>query len=260
MRALLVKSHYGIPTGVSVGGAELVITDEGDETAVNRAEEIAELGPEAVARAEQLQKTTAPTASSRDIYLCHVYCELGATKLSTTLHDIRRFIDSHPNEVVMFFIGDYVSAADTATAFDKAGLTDRLWTYDTTQPPPTLRDMIEARRTLLVLTEHSGPPPPWYTTGYGIFQDTPYTFAAPSDFNCNPNRGPSDAPLFEINHFITNAKPPSATEAEQVNSEAALMARVEQCQKQRGRLPTILAVDFASVGDLMGVVDKLNGS
>jgi hypothetical protein len=119
--------------------------------------------------------------------------------------------------------------------------------------------MIQARRTLLVLSEHSQPPPPWYTKGYGIFQDTPFTFAAPGDFNCDPNRGPADAPLFEINHFITNAKPPSAQEAEQVNSNAALTARVDQCQQQRGKRPTILAVDFATVGDLMGVVDRLNG-
>jgi hypothetical protein len=38
-----------------------------------------------------------------------------------------------------------------------------------------------------------------YTKGYGIFQETPYTFAAPSDLSCRPNRGRADAPLFEIN-------------------------------------------------------------
>ena len=160
----------------------------------------------------------------------------------------------------MLFAGDYVSAADTAEAFERAGLTDHLWTYDTSKPPPTLRDMISAKRTLLVLSEHSGPPPSWYTTGYGIFQDTPYTFAAPADFNCDVNRGPADAPLFELNHFITNAKPPSAEEARQVNSAAALEARVQACKEQRGLSPTIIAVDFATVGDLIGVVDRLNDS
>ena len=40
IRALLVKSHYGMPTGVDIGGAELVVTDTdvrgGQQTAPRR--------------------------------------------------------------------------------------------------------------------------------------------------------------------------------------------------------------------------------
>jgi hypothetical protein len=212
-----------------------------------------------VARIQQLEGTVTADPRARGIYLCHVYCELGATKLSTVLDELRRFLDRNPNEVIMLFIGDYVSPADTAQEFATAGLTDRLWQYDTNGPPPTLRQMITARRNLLVFSEHTGGTPPWYTKGYGIFQDTPFTFASPSDFNCAPNRGPADAPLFEINHFITNEKPPSVEEAGHVNSYEVLMSRVRQCQAERGRFPTIVAVNFFHQGDLRRVVDDLNG-
>ena len=119
--------------------------------------------------------------------------------------------------------------------------------------------MIEARRNLLVLSEHAGGTPPWYTKGYGIFQDTPYTFAAPQDFSCAVNRGPADAPLFELNHFITNKQPPSVEVGKQVNSYDVLMDRARQCMEERNLFPTIVAVNFYDQGDLLRVVNDLNG-
>jgi hypothetical protein len=258
VRALLVKTHYGTPTGVEVGGAELVVTDVAAESAVNRQDEVSELSAEAVARAEQLEQTVPQEATDRRIYLCHVYCTLGAIPLSDVLTELRRFMDRNPGEVIMFFIGDYVSPDDTAAAFEQAGLLDRVWTYEASQPPPTLREMIAARRTLLVLAEHDGGQPAWYTKGYGIFQDTPFTFATPQDFSCRHNRGPADAPLFEVNHFITTDRPPSIDTAREVNSYPVLMGRVRECTQQRGLLPNIIAVNFYDEGDLLGVVADVN--
>ncbi len=259
VRALLVKTHYGVPTGIEIEGTALVVTDTAREIANNAAEEIEELSPQAVARAEQLEKTVPPDPSASAVYLCHVYCSLGATKFSDALADIRRFLDRHPDQVVMLFIGDYVSPADTAKEFQAAHLLDRVWHYDTTQPPPTLRQMVQARRNLLVLAEHQGGSPDWYTKGYGIFQDTPFTFASPAQFSCAHNRGPADAPLFELNHFITNNQPPSAQTARDVNSYSVLMGRVRQCEAERGLEPTIIAVNFYDQGDLLQVTHDLNG-
>jgi hypothetical protein len=259
IRAFLLKSHYGIPTGVDIGGTELVVTDTDAEVANNAAAEAEALSPEAVARAEQLEKTVPNDPSKRDIYLCHVYCSLGATKFSDMLADVKDFLTRNPDEVIMLFIGDYISPEDTAKVFEQAGLLDRLWTYDTSAPPPTLREMIQSRRNLLVLSEHAGGTPPWYTKGYGIFQDTPYTFAEPADFTCVRNRGPHDAPLFEINHFITNKKPPSVDVAREVNAYDFLMGRVKQCEAERTLFPSIVAVNFFHQGDLLEVVNVLNG-
>ena len=55
IRALLVKSHYGTPTGVDIGGAELVVTDTAAEADNDQQDEVAELSAAAVARAQQLE-------------------------------------------------------------------------------------------------------------------------------------------------------------------------------------------------------------
>lgn len=67
-------------------------------------------------------------------------------------------------------------------------------------------------------------------------------------------RGP-DAPLFIVNHFITLARPSNQT----INDAEILGERVEQCAAERGQQPNLIAVDFIGEGDVMQVVDSLNG-
>ena len=85
VRALLVKTHYGTPTGVEVDGAEIVVTNVAAESTVDRSDEVSELSAEAVARAQQLEQTVPVQAAERTIYLCHVYCSLGAIPFSDVL-------------------------------------------------------------------------------------------------------------------------------------------------------------------------------
>ncbi|MEJ5254805.1 MAG: hypothetical protein WHS89_05590 [Acidimicrobiales bacterium] len=259
IRAFLVKTHYGVPTGIRLGGAEIVLTDKAAETAARPRASAEEISPEAAARAQQIAAATRVSDTGKQVYLCHVYCELGATRFSDVLASIKRFLARNPNEVIILFIGDYITTDDTQASFQQAGLLDRLWQYDPDQPLPTLRQLIETRQNILLFEENSGPPPPWNVQGYGLWQDTPYTFADPSDFSCAHNRGPSDAPLFQINHWITNDRPPSVEQARQVNSYDVLMARVRQCQAERNLFPNIVGVNFYDQGDLLRVVDELNG-
>jgi hypothetical protein len=44
-----------------------------------------------------------------------------------------------------------------------------------------------------------------------------------------------------------------------VNSYDVLMARVRVCDQQRRLFPTIVAVNFYDQGDLLKVVDTING-
>lgn len=262
IRALLVKSHYGVPTGVNVGGAELVVTDTAAELRANEAGAQDELTPEELERAKQLAASAPNRGAPKGVYLCHVACELGSIKFTEALGQLKTFLDRNPNEVVIWFIGDFVSADDTFAAFKTAGLSDRLWEGDPTdrsKPLPTLRNLIETGKNVIVFSEHSGQPPAWNNKGYGMWQDTPYTFASPDDFSCAKNRGPADAPLFQINHWITNKQPPSPVVAKQVNSYDVLMPAVKKCQQERGMQPNLVGVNFFGQGDLMRVVDELNG-
>ena len=44
-----------------------------------------------------------------------------------------------------------------------------------------------------------------------------------------------------------------------INAYDVLMPRVRDCMTQRGRFPTIIGVNFYDKGDLLRVVDELNG-
>ena len=95
------------------------------------------------------------------------------------LGDIKRFLDQNPDEVILLFAGDYVFQADTERVFREAGLFERIYPYDLTQPPPTLGQLIDASQNIVLLSEFTGQPPAWNTPGYQICQDAPFTFTQP---------------------------------------------------------------------------------
>ena len=69
-------------------------------------------------------------------------------------------------------------------------------------------------------------------------------------FTCEPNRGPADAPLFLVNHWVS-ASPPDPSEAAKANDAKLLLDRARrQCAEQRGRVPNVVAVDFAVRGKI----------
>jgi hypothetical protein len=76
---------------------------------------------------------------------------------------------------------------------------------------------------------------------------------------CRPNRGPANAPLFLVNHWITTDPLPLPSNAEKVNAYAPLMRRLRECQRIRHHIPSLVAVDFYRRGDLLRAVDTLNG-
>ena len=78
-------------------------------------------------------------------------------------------------------------------------------------------------------------------------------------FSCRPNRGGTGGSLFQINHWIETLPAPKPSNAAIVNAHEFLLGRARECHKERGKLPNILAVDFAMTGDVVGVAAELNG-
>ncbi|MCX7620351.1 MAG: hypothetical protein N2037_05830 [Acidimicrobiales bacterium] len=198
------------------------------------------------------------TGKPRGIYLCHNFCELGATPFDEVQHEFRSFLTERPNEVVILIIEDYVTPAETAEAFAAAGLADRVWTHSPGESWPTLGEMIATGRQILVFPEHQGPPPAWYHPAYDSFEETPYTFRDISEFNCEPKRGGTGRELFLLNHWL-NTGSPDLRAAEAANQREVLQARVDACRERRGRIPNLIAVDCYDQGDLLAVVADLNG-
>jgi hypothetical protein len=195
-------------------------------------------------------------------YLCHALCEVGSTKWLPVMKQVRAWMAAHPRDVVTVFVQDTVSPADTAEVFRRAGLLRYVYTPATGQEDwPTLGQMIESGQRLVVMMENNagGTEYPWLLYGFHYVQDTPYDFANPSEFNCRPNRGASQAKVFLINHWITD-KRREVSNATKVNARDVLLPRVQQCEEERGLFPTFVAVDFYDRGDLFGVVNTLNGT
>jgi hypothetical protein len=94
---------------------------------------------------------------------------------------------------------------------------------------------------------------------FATIAETPYKFHAPGDFSCRRNRGGETGALFQINHWIETTPAPRPSNAAVVNAYDVLLSRARTCQRERGHLPNLIAVDFAGVGDLLRVANTLNG-
>jgi hypothetical protein len=266
VRGLLIDAHYGIRVS---GGVRTDLTERSERAGdADRALYVKTLGPEGLAAIQRIRDRAIPGNGTPGVYLCHRFCELGATEITSALTAIRDFLVLNPGEVMVMVIEDYVTPEDVVAAFRKSGLASLVYTGPPAGPFPTLRSMIDASQRVVVYAEHHGGAAPWYTAGYGAaIQETPYTFKTPAALttearlaaSCAPNRGVASAPLFLLNHWVNTDPTPKISSAKAVNTRAALVRRARECQRIRGRLPDLVAVNFYGAGDLFGAVDELNG-
>ena len=250
IRGLLIDVWFGYPslTGVAT---ELLGKDR---------EAMVELyGAEVVEARERIAAGLGPL-EDRELYLCHGFCELGATPLREALRDIRRFLATNPGEVVIVFIQDEAPAEDIAAAFVEAGLERYAYAHPGRAVPwPTLGELVDRNERLIVMTEHAErASAPWLHRGFELTQETPFAFRSVGDLSCEPNRGAPDAPLFLVNHWIEDVAP-SPEDAELLNAREVLLPRLRECATERGLTPNLVAVNFSRSGDLLAVVDELNG-
>jgi hypothetical protein len=207
-------------------------------------------------------------SGERGMYLCHTFCELGSTPLADVLDDIHTFLVTHPGDVLVVINQDYVTPADFVAALDDAGLSRYALEPPRGSDWPTLREMIDQDRRLVVLAENHAGAAPWYQLVYDrLTQETPFSFARTAELtepaeleaSCRPNRGPAGAPLFLVNHWINTDPLPRPGNAAIVNARDPLLRRARACEGIRGHPVNLLAVDFYERGDLFKVVDTLNG-
>jgi hypothetical protein len=254
VRALLVDVWAGRPAGT------LVRTAEGsyDEAAAVVAEE---LGPEVVDAARRLADSVAGVPEGPEaLYLCHGLCEIGSTLFADVLGDLRGWLAVNTQEVVTLFIEDHVTSDRIAAEVEAAGLLPFVYAPVEGQELPTLRQMVESGKRLVVMVEEGrgGEAAPWLVNGFDFTQDTPYTFPTVESFSCDENRGPADAPLLLLNHWLSGFGS-LVSNAQQVNTLEVLGGRAEQCRQERGQIPNFVAVNFTTLGDVDAVVDALNG-
>ncbi len=193
-------------------------------------------------------------------YLCHGVCSLGKTPLVEGLRLIVNFLDSHPHEVFSIIFENYISNADTEKAVISSGLIDYVHTHERGTPWPTLAEMIQSQKRVVIFSEKKKEKsrPRWYHYFWSEAWDTPFAAKEPSDLKCTLGRGNKKNALFLLNHFLTN---PFASPkwAKKVNFNPFFLERARRCQQKNKQLPNFVMVDFYSIGDLFDVVAKLNG-
>ena len=198
------------------------------------------------------------------VLLCHGACSLGSVSLVEELVRLRTFLRDNPDTVVQLLVEDDATIADTKQAFVDADVFDELYVHDDGDDWPTLGALIDAG-TRVFVTAESGTvddSEPWFHPMFTLYQDTPYTFGALEDLrastSCASNRGGALAPLFLVNHWLGNPLPDD-TLAPGANAFDVVDERVRRCAAERERTPNVVAVDFVDVGDVVAVVDGLNG-
>jgi hypothetical protein len=264
IRGLLLDTHYA--DKLDSGKVRTVFESKADLDLVKNQDGVSD---ETFAAALRLRERIGFSGKGkRGIYLCHTFCELGATPLSSGLEAIHDFLVTHPSEIVVVVNQDYVTPADFVKAVGDAGLTRYAFTPPDDGDWPTLRQMIDADQRLVLLAENHAGAAPWYQLAYRhLTEETPYNFprasllTSPSKLaaSCEPNRGPEHAPLFLVNHWVSTDPVPKPSDARRVNTYDALLARARDCERIRKHLPNLLAVNFYKEGDVFKVVDTLNG-
>ncbi len=252
VRVFMLDLHYGRPIGNKIK------TDfEAEHSSANKYEEV--LGPEGFKAAMRIRDRLTGTPGPLGMYLCHGFCELGAIPVDSMFRNIVTFMATNPGEVVILDLEDYVTPEDVARVVRESGLIDFVYRGPLSPVPPTLRQIILSGGRVIMFGENNVDQIAWYHRAYDLLQETPYTFHAPDQFSCRPNRGARGNPLLLINHWIETTPAPQVSNAEKVNTREALLSRARECARVRGMTPNVIAVDFAGVGDLIGAVRVLNG-
>jgi hypothetical protein len=193
------------------------------------------------------------------VYLCHGPCALGRLRLLDGLCTITKFLDDNPGEIFSIVFENDVTDGDTDEVLRASGFGDYVYTHPKGAPWPTLREMIDTNKRLVLFVENNGGTPAYLHRAYtDEMWDTPYAFQKKEDFNCSVLRGQKSNALFLVNHWLGRPFADIAL-AREVNTTAVLGDRVAKCTAEAGRVPTFVSVDFYDVGDLLGVVRKTNG-
>lgn len=251
VRSFLLDIHVGEQTD------QLVRTDldaEGmDRNKVTRA-----IGARNVAAADRLiARAGAGRIRGRtQLYLCHTLCELGAVPALAQFRAYASWLDANPGEVLVFMLEPYVPASQIERLFRQAGLLDDVRALDRQAPMPTLGELVQENRRLLVFTEADGGAPDWYMPAWSFFQDTPLGAEKASEFECRRKRGDADSPLLLVNHWI-DSFPPSPRRNRTI-ADGFLERRLAECEAEMGLQPNVVAVDFHHASGVVEAARRLN--
>ncbi|HOZ31033.1 MAG TPA: phosphatidylinositol-specific phospholipase C domain-containing protein [Bacteroidales bacterium] len=186
---------------------------------------------------------------------------LGSVPLSSNLAEIKTFLDNNNTEIVTIIFECNVSADMIEQAFIDANLYDYLYKKNDLLPWPTLEEMINSNKRLVVFTDvdDASELQKWYHYAWDYAVETNFTVHGTDEFTCDYNRGEPENDLFIFNHFITSTVGTGNIEqATTANSNPFFISRIFECMDNNEKLPNFITVDFYETGDCCDVVNTLN--
>jgi hypothetical protein len=199
--------------------------------------------------------------SNNQAVMYHSSNWLGSQPLVDRLNDIKAFLDQNPQEIVTIIFECYITVQQMEAAFQQANLMGYLHVQPLGQTWPTLADMIQNGKRLVVFTDANDTQGyDWYHHVWDYAVETHYTAYSRADFSCNFNRGDSANSLFILNHFVTQNPLGYGIldSAAAINSNPYLLSRAMNCWTETGKLPNFLTVDFYEQGDVFQTRDAIH--
>jgi len=212
-----------------------------------------------------------------DLAVCAGKCSAGSESLASVLRDVVKFLQSNPTDVLTLLLRSAVPADDVAKAFDDQGLVVLAHSQTAHTPWPTLRQLIDAQQTLVVLVDQL--PPEANPSDAGADASAPDTGnassaalpawmhrlsdwaweTAPSEgTDCAIASGSTKSPLAILNHYVAGEAAMDNTLIA-AHAPEVVAARLARCNDDRKQVPNFVFVDFAEVGDPNGGVQIADG-
>ncbi len=189
--------------------------------------------------------------------LCHGICAFASQPAVDALTEVADFLDANRYEVVLLDLQSETSMDHIVAAFEASGVTTWAHTQIPGEPWPTLREMIRADRRFVVFGSPESGAPGWLHAKGDFIYGTSSHYEEPEELDCVLGGAPIPHGLLDVTHILTNPVA-SPDNAEAINHNPLLQDRLDTCIAEWGRLPTLVAVDFYTIGDILEVVEGLN--
>jgi len=207
------------------------------------------------------------------LLLCHGSCEKesrgqrgGRTdhvSFRTYLEKIKRFLDTHPKEIISLELENYASGSDTLKAiWSVPGLSKYVLIpadYDPLKHDgkwPTLHELIKMGKRLIIFDTGDSSKYAFGTNDYLIRN---MYGKLNVDQACEIRKKPAGSRLFQMNYFGTVTSP-----SPHHNTPEQLKKVLARCQSKnvvdKGKKPNFIALDNVHLGNAMKWVNELNAS
>jgi hypothetical protein len=157
-------------------------------------------------------------------------------------------------------VENYVEPDHLKKVLDDAGLADMMYVHDMNTEWPTLIELINMDKRLVVFWEQSGDSDhPYFHDFLEFGWTTDYANDDTESMDCDPHRGDSNQPVYHMNNWLKNQAGLSDSQrAAEANDVEFMVERAIECIEQHGKRPTFIAVDWWEEGDVVEAARLVN--